>query len=106
VQPDYDRDSGVPSVAMARMAVRLGAPIESLSSLGALLQPDIAESVIDAYWQKNGQEPKRGTIDLGKKVLRMARETGGWQTALDRLDDIESRAGTASPRGLTPKTCN
>jgi hypothetical protein len=44
-------------VAMARMAVRLGVPIESLTSLAALLQPDVVERVIDAYWQKNGDEP-------------------------------------------------
>ena len=47
------------------MAVRLGVPIESLTSLGALLHPDVVERVIDAYWKKNGEEPKTGTIDLG-----------------------------------------
>jgi hypothetical protein len=91
-------------IAMARMAVRLGVPIESLSSLAALLHPDVVERVIDAYWQKNGDEPKTGTIDLGKTVLRMARETGCLdQTALDRLDEI--RAGLEHHRqaGLTPK---
>src|SRR6516164_8159433 len=36
-------------VAMARMAVRLGVTIESLTSLGALLHPDLVEKVIDAY---------------------------------------------------------
>ena len=30
-------------VAMARMAVRLGVPLESLNSLGALLHPDVIE---------------------------------------------------------------
>ena len=55
-------------VAMARMAVRLGVPIESLTSLAALLQPDVVELVIDAYWQKNGEKPKRATIDLGWKA--------------------------------------
>ena len=53
---------------MARMAVRLGVPIESLTSLAALLHPDVVERVIDAYWQKNGDEPKTGTIDLGWKA--------------------------------------
>ena len=62
-------------VAMARMAVRLGVPIERLTSSAALFHPDVVELVIDAYWQKNGDEPKTGTIDLGKKILRMARET-------------------------------
>jgi integrase len=90
--------------AMARMAVRLGVPIESLNSLGALLRPDVAESVIDAYWQKNGQEPKRGTIDLGWKLLRMARETGCLEkAALDRLDDIRIALEQHRHEGLTPK---
>ena len=38
-------------VAMARMAVRLGVPIETLTSLGVLLHPNVAERVIDAYWE-------------------------------------------------------
>ena len=91
-------------VAMARMAVRLGVPIESLTSLAALLHPDVVERVIDAYWQKNGDEPKTGTIDLGKKVLRMARETGCLdQAALDRLDDIRVALEQHRREGLTPK---
>jgi integrase len=91
-------------VAMARMAVRLGVPIESLNSLGALLYPDVVERVIDAYWKKNGDDPKTGTIDLGKTVLRMARETGCLdQAALDRLDDIRVALEQHRREGLTPK---
>ncbi len=76
---------------MVRMAVRLGVPLESLTSLDALLHPDVVEKVIDAYWQKNGEEPKTGIIDLGWKLLRMARETGCLdQAALDRLDEISA----------------
>src|SRR5436309_13736250 len=37
-------------VAMMCMTVRLGVPIESLTSLGALLNPEVVEKVIDAYW--------------------------------------------------------
>jgi integrase len=91
-------------VAVARMAVRLGVPIENLNSLGALLHPDVAERVIEAYWQKNGEEPKTSTIDLGKTVLRMARETGCLdQPALDRLDDIRATLEEYRREGLTPK---
>jgi hypothetical protein len=77
-------------VAMARMAVRLGlVPIERLTSLAALLHPDVAEPILDAYWQKNGEQPTRATIDLGKKVWRMARETDCLDpAAIDRLDDM------------------
>jgi hypothetical protein len=89
---------------MARMAVRLGVPIESLTSLGAFLHPDVVEPIIDAYWKKNGDEPKTGTIDLGKKMLRMARETACLdQTALGRLDDIRAALEQHRRDGLTPK---
>jgi integrase len=91
-------------VAMARMAVRLGVPIESLTSLATLLQPDVVEGVIDAYWQKNGDEPKTSTIDLGWKLLRMARETDCLdQAALDRLDEIRSALEQHRREGLTAK---
>jgi integrase len=91
-------------IAMARMAVRLGVPIERLNCLGALLHPDVAEVVIDAYWQRNGEEPKTGTIDLGKKVLRMARETGCLdQAALDRLDDMRVALEHHRREGMTAK---
>jgi integrase len=91
-------------VAMARMAVRLGVPVDSLTSLGALLDPEVVERVIDAYWQKNGEEPKTGTIDLGWKVLRMARETRCLdQPALDRLDEIRIALEQHRREGLTAK---
>ncbi|MDR3486295.1 MAG: site-specific integrase [Bradyrhizobium sp.] len=91
-------------VAMARMAVRLGEPIGRLNSLSALLHPDVAEKVIDAYWAQNGEEPKTGTIDLGWKLLRMARETGCLdQTALNRLDDMRVALQEHRREGLTEK---
>lgn len=92
-------------VAMARLAVRrLGVPIESLTSLAALLHPDVVEKAIDAYWKKNGAEPNTGTIDLGKKVLRMARETGCLdKAALERLDDMRAALEQHRREGLTPK---
>src|SRR5262249_15004046 len=40
--------------AAARMAVKIGVAIESLNSLAALLAPDVAEKVLNAYWEKNG----------------------------------------------------
>ena len=91
-------------VAMARMAVRLGVPIASLSSLAALLHPDVAEPIIDAYWQKNGQEPTIATIELGWTVLRMARETDCLnQAALDRLEEMSAALENYRREGLTPK---
>jgi integrase len=90
--------------AFARMAVRLGTPIERLTSLSALLQPDLVERVLDAYWQKNGETPNTGTIDLGKTLLRMARETGCLDQAnIERLDDLRSALEQHRREGLTPK---
>ena len=63
---------------MARMAVKLSVPIESLTSLGALLHPDVVELVIDAYWQKNGDEPTICTIDLGKKCCEWPARPVAW----------------------------
>jgi integrase len=89
-------------VAMARMAVKLGEPIQNLTSLRALI--DVAEKVIDAYWQRNGDEPKTGTIDLAKTLVRMARETGCLDpAALQRLDDMRSALEQHRREGLTPK---
>ena len=91
-------------MAVARMAVRLGVPINSLISLAALLHPDIVEPVIEAYWQKNGSEPKVFTIDLGWKLLRIAREIGGLdQAAIERLEEISAALEEYRRSGLTSK---
>jgi hypothetical protein len=50
--------------AAARMAVETGVSIETLTSLAALLAPDVAERILDAYWRRNGENPKLFTIDL------------------------------------------
>ena len=90
-------------MAVARMAVRLGVPIESLSSLAALLHPDVAERVIDAYWQKMARS-QRSSPSTRLEMLRMARETGGLdQAALDRLDEIRATLEKYRQEGLTPK---
>jgi integrase len=91
-------------IALARMAVRLDVPIESLTSLAALLHPDVVEPVIEGYWHKNGNEPKVFTIDLGWKLLRIARETGCLdQAAVERLDEIRATLEHYRHSGLTEK---
>jgi hypothetical protein len=50
--------------AFARMAVKQGYPVESLNSLADLLDPDLVEEVLEAYWQENGDEPGVWTIDM------------------------------------------
>ena len=64
----------------------------------------MVERVIEAYWQKNGKEPKVFTIDLGWKLLRIARETGGLdQPALERLDEIRAALEDYRRSGLSQK---
>ena len=78
-------------IAAARMAVREGVAIESLTSLAALVHPDVAEGVIDAYWKADGIEPRTYTIDLGWKLLSISRQTGAVdKAALERLDDMRA----------------
>src|SRR5262245_62931687 len=59
-------------VAAARMAVREGVAIESLTSLAALVHPDVAERVIDGYWKADGAEPMINTIDIGCMVITLS----------------------------------
>ena len=88
---------------MARMAVRIGTPIESLTSLAALLDPDVVGPVLDAYWKKNGKEPKVYTIDLGWKLLSIAKQIGLDEAAIERLDDIRAALEEHRHGGLTGK---
>jgi integrase len=90
-------------VAVARMAVKIGTPIETLKSLAALVDPDVAEPVLDAYWENNGAEPKVYTIDLAWKLLSLARQVGLGETAIERLDDIRATLEEHRHGGLTGK---
>jgi integrase len=103
-QPTTIRTRRAELAAVARLAVRLGVPIEDLTSLAALLHPDVVEPVIEAYWERNGEEPKVFTIDLGWKLLRIAREIGGLNDAdLGRLDEIRASLEHYRRFGLTEK---
>ena len=103
-RPATIRASRAALLAMARMAVRQGVPIEKLTSLAALLHPDVVEGVVAAYWEKNGDEPKVWTIDLSWKLLRIARATGCLdQAALNRLDEIRAALEHYRRSGLTSK---
>jgi integrase len=90
-------------VAVARMAVRIGTPIETLTSLAALLDPDVVGPVLDAYWKKNGTEPNVYTIDLGWKLLSLAKQMGLDEAAIERLDDIRASLEEYRHGGLTGK---
>lgn len=91
-------------VFLAKKAVRLGTSLDSLTSFGALLDPAIVEKVIDDEWEKAGDEPKTTTIDLGKKVVAIARSVGCLdETALEKLGDIRAELEKHRQGGMTPK---
>ena len=62
----------------SRKAVELGVPIKSLTSLAVLLHPDLVERVIEAYWQKNGNEPTIFTIELGANSCGLPARRAAW----------------------------
>jgi hypothetical protein len=69
-----------------------------------LLDPEIVAMVIDDEWKKAGDEPKTTTIDLGKKVLAIARSIGCVDEAgLEKLRDIHSELEKQRQAGMTPK---
>jgi hypothetical protein len=91
-------------VAAARMAVKSGVPVDALKSLGALLAPEVAEKILDAYWRRNGEEPKTFTIDLAKRFVAIAKETRCVDdAACDRLDEMRASLEGYRRDGLTDK---
>ncbi|HUI21824.1 MAG TPA: site-specific integrase [Methylocella sp.] len=88
--------------AFARRAVALGVPIDSLTSFRALLDPDLVEKVVDDYWQD--ERPKTYVIDLGWRLLSVARDSGALNALeLARLDDLRAALEEHRETGLTPK---
>ena len=90
-------------VAVAKMAARTGTPIASLTSLVALLRPKVVEQVIEAYWKKDGDEPKIFTIELGSKLLGLGRQFGLDEGAIERLQEIRDNLEEYRHGGLTAK---
>jgi integrase len=89
--------------AAARMAVKAGVPVASLDSLRALLAPDVAEKILDAYWQRNGEEPRKFTVALAGRFLTIARETHCGPTDLERLNELREHLEERHYGGLTEK---
>ena len=90
--------------SLAKKAVKLGTPIDNLTSFKALLDPALVESVIDDEWQKAGEEPKTSTIDLAKRTFIIGRSVGCLDEAsLLKLDDIRAALEKHRQGGMTPK---
>jgi integrase len=90
--------------AFVRQAVRIGVPVEQLTSLSRLLDPDLVERVIESYREKDGGTPKTYTIELGWKLLSIARQTGCLdEDDLERLDELRAELEADREGGLTEK---
>ena len=91
-------------VAAARMALKVGIPMESLTSLSAMIHPDVAEKIIDGYWRKDGEVPKTYTINLGNRFVGLAHAIGGFdEDAVRRLGDLRFRLEEFREFGMTEK---
>jgi integrase len=90
--------------AVARMAVKTGVPIDKLDSLSALIAPEVAEKILDAYWKNNGEHPKLFTIDLAGRFLSIAKETKCLSDVdCERLDEMRRDLDDRRQEGLTDK---
>jgi hypothetical protein len=104
LKPSTIRTRRAELTAAARMAVKIGVKIETLTSLAALLRPEVARRIIDGYWQQNGEEPKAFTIELACRFLSVARETKCLDPEdCDRLDEIRQALEHHRHEGLTDK---
>jgi integrase len=91
-------------ISFAKKAVRLGIPMEELSSLSILLAPELAEQIIDKEWEDNGDEPKTSTIDLAKKLVAVARAANCLtKEQLTQLDDKRAALEEYRKEGMTQK---
>jgi hypothetical protein len=104
LKPSTIRQRRMELTAAARMAVRTGVVIGDLNSLSALLSPDVAEKILDAYWAKNGETPKAFTIDVACRFVAIARETKCIDdAACERLDQMRRDLEDCRRGGLTDK---
>jgi hypothetical protein len=91
-------------VAAVRMALSVGIPIATLTSLRALIHPNVAEPVIDAYWKKDGEEPSTYTINLACRFVAIAHAIGGFDAdTLERLEDMQFTLEQHRDDGMTEK---
>jgi integrase len=104
LKPSTLRQRRVELLAAARMAVKEGVPIDSLTSLSALLAPAVAEKVLDAYWRRNGESPKLFTIYLACRFVAIAKEMKCLdEEACERLEQMRQDLEDHRRSGLTDK---
>lgn len=90
-------------IAAVRAAVSAGITLPELTCLRELLRPDRVETVIEYYWDRNGEKPALYTIDLASKFLALARKEALSETEIERLDEIRVALEQYRSTGLTEK---
>ena len=61
------------------------------------------ETLIEYYWEKNGEKPSLYTIDLASKLLALARSEALSEYEIERLDEIRIALEQYRSTGLTEK---
>ena len=91
-------------VAAVRMAVKVGVPLASLTSLRALIHPDVAEKILEAYWASDKEIPTTYTINLSCRFVGLAHALGDFdEHALRRLEDVRFVLEEHRDDGMTEK---
>lgn len=84
--------------------MKLGVPLASLTSLRALIHPDVAEKILDGYWRGDGEIPATYTINLSCRFVAIAHSIGGFdENDLRRLGDARFALEQHREDGMTPK---
>lgn len=90
-------------MAFSRKAVAAGVPIESLTSLEALLTPETVLHTFELFLKEGGDTPTVFVIDLGWKLHAIAREIGAPEDTVNQLDEVRVRLEEDRPPAMTEK---
>ena len=91
-------------IGAARMAVKEGVPINTLTSLRALVDPEVVEKVLGGYWPKGTKVPPTYAINLSARFVAIAHSLTGFDNeALERLGDMRFALEEYREEGMTPK---
>jgi hypothetical protein len=89
--------------AFARTANSSGIPLESLTSLIAMLRPDVVRPTFEAYLDRSDGKPKGYAIDLAWKLHSIAKLVGAPADSVACLEEICLLWEEARPALITEK---
>jgi hypothetical protein len=91
-------------VAAANMAVKRGVLVESLTCLADMLEPKVANTILEGYWKQNGDVPAAFTINLAARFVSVAHQTRGISAEVIReLGDLRYALEQHRDEGMTEK---